>query len=73
MAALGIDLPVVERSLNHVSGSFGGVVGVYQRHSFADDMRTAFAAWGAHVEALATGAPALNVPTLAPMRRRRKA
>jgi len=34
MARLGIDLPVIERCLNHISGSFAGIVGVYQRHSF---------------------------------------
>src|SRR5262249_50732065 len=31
---LGIALPVTERVLNHVSGSFGGIVGVYQRDAF---------------------------------------
>lgn len=69
MARLGVELPVIERCLNHVSGSFGGVVGVYQRHSFAEEMRTAFAAWGAHVESL-TGPPiASNVTSLAGRRR----
>jgi integrase len=71
MARLGVDLPVIERCLNHVSGSFGGIVGVYQRHSFAEDMRTAFASWGAHIEALAIGIPASNVTSLAARRRRR--
>jgi len=28
MARLGINLPVIERVLNHVSGSFAGIVGV---------------------------------------------
>ena len=37
MARLGVDLPVVEKLLNHTSGSFAGVAGVYQRHDFADD------------------------------------
>ncbi len=72
MAALGIDLPVIERCLNHVSGSFGGVAGIYQRHSFTTEMRTAFATWGTHVEALAAGAATSNVTTLATRRRRRK-
>ncbi|MEM7696726.1 MAG: integrase arm-type DNA-binding domain-containing protein [Pseudomonadota bacterium] len=51
-AELGIALHVVERCLNHVSGSFGGVVGVYQRHEFADEKRAAFEAWAAHLEGL---------------------
>ena len=50
LARLGTDLHVIERCLNHVSGSFGGVVGIYQRHKFEDGMRRAFDAWGAHVE-----------------------
>lgn len=52
MARLGIALPVIERVLNHVSGSFGGIVGVYQRHSFADEKGHALEAWGAFVERL---------------------
>jgi len=49
MARLGVDLPVVERILNHVSGSFGGVVGVYQRHDFEDEKRAALNLWAEHV------------------------
>jgi hypothetical protein len=41
MARLGINLPVIEKMLNHTSGSFGGVVGVYLRYTFADEKRTA--------------------------------
>jgi integrase len=46
MARLGIPVPVCERVLNHVSGSFGGVAGVYNGHSYADEMRRALEAWG---------------------------
>jgi hypothetical protein len=31
--------------LNHVSGSRGGIVGVYQRHHFTDEKRQALDAW----------------------------
>jgi integrase len=55
MARLGINLPVIEKLLNHVSGSFAGIVGVYQRHSFADEKRAAMAAWSRFVEQLAVG------------------
>jgi integrase len=51
LAALGVNLPVIERCLNHVSGSFAGIVGIYQRHDFADEMRAAMDRWGRHVEA----------------------
>jgi integrase len=49
MAALAIQLPVIERCLNHVSGSFAGIVGVYQKHQYADEMKKAFDRWSAHV------------------------
>ena len=52
---LGIDLPVMKKVLAHSSGSFAGIVGVYQRHDFAAEKRAALEAWGRHVEALATG------------------
>ncbi|WP_131113670.1 tyrosine-type recombinase/integrase [Lichenihabitans psoromatis] len=61
MARLGIALPVVEKVLNHTSGSFGGIVGVYQRHGFSDEKRTALEAWGRFVEQLVSGTPAGNV------------
>jgi integrase len=62
MARLGIDLPVIERVLNHISGSFGGIVGVYQRHNFADKQRGALQAWGRFVDNLVTPAHANVVP-----------
>ena len=55
MARLGIDLPVIEKVLNHSSGSFAGIVGVYQRHDFADEKRAALETWGRHIEGLIPG------------------
>jgi integrase len=55
MAKLGVDLPVTEKMLNHVSGTFSGVQGVYQRHSFENEMRDAMELWGNHVEKLIGG------------------
>jgi len=49
MARLGVQLPVVEKLLNHVSGSFSGVQGVYQRHSFSDEKRQALELWAQHL------------------------
>jgi hypothetical protein len=54
MARLGINLPVIEKVLNHASGSFAGIVGVYQRHSFADEKRRALEAWGGFVDGVLT-------------------
>jgi integrase len=58
MAALGVKLPVIEKVLNHVSGSFRGIVGVYQRHEYAAEKRDALQRWANHVEGLVSGKPA---------------
>jgi hypothetical protein len=58
------NLPVIEKLLNHVSGSFAGIVGVYQRHSFADEKRTAMTAWSRFVEQLVTGETVGNVVSI---------
>jgi integrase len=64
LARLGINLPVIEKVLNHSSGSFAGIVGVYQKHSFADEKRQALEAWGGFVAALVEGKPASRVVRL---------
>lgn len=43
--ALGTRLEVTEKYVHHVSGSHGGIVGVYQRHSFLPEMRSAVELW----------------------------
>lgn len=55
MARLGIPVRVTEAVLNHVSGTGGGIVGVYQRHDYADEKRQALIAWGRFVLALVQG------------------
>jgi integrase len=57
MARLGIALRVTEAVLNHVSGSGGGIVGVYQRHDYADEKREALQAWAQFVTGLVEGTP----------------
>jgi integrase len=46
---LGVRLEVTEAVLNHVSGSRGGIAGVYQRHDWAAEKRAALDAWASHV------------------------
>jgi integrase len=58
---LGVRFEVTEAVLNHVSGSKGGVAGVYQRHDWADEKRSALEAWAGHVEQLIRGITATNV------------
>jgi len=55
MARIGIDVPVIEKILAHRTGTFAGVVGVYQRHSFFPEMAAALQRWGDHIEQLVTG------------------
>ncbi len=62
MARLQINLPVIEKVLNHSSGSFAAIVGVYHRHEFADEKRAALEAWAAFVDSLVSERPANVVP-----------
>lgn len=55
MACAGVQPHVVERVLNHVSGTFGGVAGVYNRFAYLDEMRQALSAWEAHALQLCPG------------------
>jgi integrase len=64
MARLGLRLPVIEKVLNHASGSFRGIVGVYQRHDFAAEKRDALARWADHVDSLVSGKPVGKVVSL---------
>ena len=73
MARLGVNLPVIEKVFNHTSGSFGGIVAVYQKQNFADEKRRALNVWGAHVADLISGRrsrngrlPALSQPGFRP-------
>ncbi len=45
VARLGIALPVIEKVLAHESGSFAGIVSVYQRHGYRDEKRHALETW----------------------------
>jgi integrase len=57
LARIGIGLPVIEKILNHASGSFAGIVGVYQHHQFADEKRKALEAWADFVTQLVADSP----------------
>jgi hypothetical protein len=39
-------------ALNHRSGTFGGVAGIFQRHRYANEVREAFELWSRHIEKL---------------------
>ncbi|WP_374292604.1 tyrosine-type recombinase/integrase [Paenirhodobacter enshiensis] len=55
MARIGIAVRVTEAVLNHVSGTGGGIVAVYQRHDYADEKRKALDAWARFVGQVVSG------------------
>jgi integrase len=65
---LGIRLEVTEAVLGHVSGSRAGIVGIYQRHKFADEKRAALEAWARRLEVIVSGEAQANVVELASAR-----
>lgn len=52
MARLGVAVHVVERLLNHRTGTISGVAAVYNRHEYWDERTAAIAAWAAFVRHL---------------------
>jgi integrase len=52
MQRLGIRLEVTEAALNHISGSRGGIVGIYQRFNYVEERRAALDAWANFVATL---------------------
>jgi integrase len=56
-ARLGVAIHVVEKLLNHSSGTFRGIVSVYQKHDFGNEQRAAMELWARHVEGLSSGTP----------------
>jgi integrase len=46
---LDVDIPVIERAINHISGTFGGIVGVYNRAPLMKERCAAFNAWDLYV------------------------
>jgi integrase len=62
MAKLGTSVPVIEKALNHISGTFRGIVGVYQTHDYADEIAIALQRWGNQVAQLTDGKPAKVIP-----------
>jgi integrase len=53
MQRLGIRSEVIEVALNHRSGAFKGVAGIYQRDPLTDNVRDALEHWGRHVTEIA--------------------
>ena len=55
-AKRAVPVQVVEKLLNHGSGTHAGIVGVYQRHEYWDERRAAADSWAEHVLSLVSKA-----------------
>jgi integrase len=52
---IGIRHEVIERLMNHVSGLYSGVAGIYQRDPLAEEVAAALLRWSQHVVGLVEG------------------
>ena len=64
MARLGIPPHVVEKLLNHSSGTIKGVAAIYNRHEYHEERRRALEVWATHTERLLNPAAASNIVAL---------
>jgi integrase len=64
MAKLNILPHVVDKILNHVSGTIRGVAAIYNRHEYTEERKAALEAWSHYVESLVRPAPSSNVVRL---------
>jgi len=49
MAKLKIPPHIIEKVLNHSTGSLGGVAGIYNKYEYLDEMREALSLWDIHL------------------------
>ena len=64
MARFGVEPHVVDRVLNHTSGTIRGVAKIYNRYDYRTEQQRALALWAAHIEALVAGRSTANVVEL---------
>ncbi|MDP6819817.1 MAG: integrase, partial [Alphaproteobacteria bacterium] len=55
LASLAIHPHVVERLLNHSSGTISGIAAIYNRFDYMDEMRAALSQWEDKLEQLLAG------------------
>jgi integrase len=63
MAQLGIAPHVIEKVLNHTTGSLAGVAGIYNRFGYGPEKRHALESWAGHLEHL-IGPPVIQIVAL---------
>jgi len=62
MAELGIQPHIIEAVLNHASGHKAGIAGIYNRATYAKEMKNALAIWSEHVRSIVDGSERKVVP-----------
>jgi integrase len=55
LAEMGVAPHVIERLLNHITGTISGISAVYNRAKYAEEMRSAIEAWEARVQEILSG------------------
>ena len=63
MQRLGFRTEAIERCLNHVSGTFRGIVGTYQTDPLEQEVRAALQAWTDYVTERVVGYKPVKVIT----------
>jgi integrase len=61
MQRLGVRTEAIERALGHHSGTFKGIIGVYQTDPLEHEVRAALQRWADHVEELVSGSRSSKV------------
>ncbi len=57
MAQLAVPPHIIERVLNHTTGTLGGVAGIYNRYGYLAEMRGALERWSGRVTTLISNGP----------------
>jgi integrase len=55
LAEMGVAPHVIERLLNHITGTISGIAAVYNRAKYVGEMRSAIEAWEARVQEILSG------------------
>jgi integrase len=71
MAKLGIPPHVVDKVLDHSTGTIRGVAAIYNRYTYLEELKAALEAWGKHVAGL-TQPPAGGADNVVEFGRRRR-
>lgn len=72
MQRLGIRTEIIERTLNHISASFRGVAGTYQRDALTEEVTAALLRWSLHIAGLVADDEPVKITNIAERRKARR-